>query len=46
MIFVFELILQFILWIFVEIIFVKVIKSLWKLVEKGYEYAKASMRKH
>ncbi|MEK6480026.1 hypothetical protein WJR50_20960 [Catalinimonas sp. 4WD22] len=40
MIIVFELILRCIVWFFAEIIFVKVIISFWRLVEKGYEFVK------
>ncbi|MDF9798002.1 hypothetical protein OKW21_003265 [Catalinimonas alkaloidigena] len=40
MIIVFELILQVLVWFFIEIIFVKVIKSLWRLIEKAYEFVK------
>lgn len=40
MLIVFELILQCIVWFFIEIIFAKVMISLWRLIEKGYEFVK------
>lgn len=35
-----ELLLQAILWILIEIIYLRIMLWLWKLIEKGYEFFK------